>query len=90
MRVFKYLLQYIHKLLTSKRVFDLRDVGKMRRVGNTQTPHAVSVTPLSEVTLERLRSLVSVVPANLARIADVQAVELVEPVGDGLFTDINK
>lgn len=56
----------------------------MGRVGYTKTPHAVSVAPLSEVPLERFRALVRVVTANLARVADVQAMELVKPVWDWL------
>lgn len=38
----------------------------------------------SEVPLEGLRPSVSVVPADLTVVVDVQAVELVQPVGDGL------
>lgn len=43
----------------------------------------MSMTPFSEVPLEGLRPSVSVVPADLTVVVDVQAVELVQPVGDG-------
>lgn len=56
----------------------------MSSVGYAETAHAVSVSPLSEVALERLRALVRVVTADLARVADVQPVKFVQPVRDGL------
>lgn len=43
-------------------------------VGDAQATHAVSVTPLSKVTLERLWALVRVVAADFAVIAYVQSV----------------
>merc|ERR1719410_1972634 len=59
-------------------------VGKVSSVRDPQTSHTVSMTPLCKVSLESLGSLVGEVATNLAIVRDVQAVELVQPVGDWL------
>jgi hypothetical protein len=56
----------------------------MGGVGNAETSHAVSVSPLRKVPLECLGASVHIVAADLAVVADVQSVQLVQPVGDGL------
>ena len=62
----------------------LRHVGKMRGIWNPEAPHSVRVSPLGEVALERLGPLVGEVSADLAVVRDVEAVQLVQPVRDGL------
>merc|ERR1712004_37684 len=59
-------------------------VGKVSSVRDPQTSHTVSMTPLCKVSLEGLGSLVGEVATNLAIVRDVQAVQLVQPVGDWL------
>ena len=56
----------------------------MGRVGYAETTHSVRVTPFGKVALERFRSLVGVVTANLAVVADVESVQFVQPVRNGL------
>jgi len=65
-------------------ILDLGDLVEVLRVGDAQTSHAVGVPPLLEVPLERSPALVGLVAADLALVHDPQAVQLVEPVGDGL------
>merc|ERR1719219_1308127 len=50
------LVELLHLQLLPERhgVLYLGDVGEMRRVGNTKTSHAMSVSPLSKMSLERL------------------------------------
>lgn len=50
----------------------------------------MSVPPFSKMTLKSFRSLISVVTADLAGVADVQAMQLVKPIWDGLCTTENK
>ncbi len=73
-----------NRKLTWNGIFDSCYVSKVGRVGNTQTPHAVSVTPFSKMTLKRLWTFVCVIAANLAIVADVQAVQFVKPIWNGL------
>jgi hypothetical protein len=54
------------------------------RVGNTQASHAMSVTPFSKVTLESFWSLVCVISTNLTIVANIQAVQFVQPIWNGL------
>ena len=96
------------ELLTCDGVLDLGDVREVGCVRNSQTTHAVSVSPLlrqhhyfhdviskqiestemcsaySKVALEGLGTAVSVVAADLARVADVESVKLVQPVRNRL------
>lgn len=71
-------------MLTGKCVFDLCDIGKVRRVWNSQTPHAVRVSPLREMSLERFGALVRVVTTDLTGVADVQTMQFIQPVRDWL------
>lgn len=48
------------------------------------SPHSMSMSPFSKVSLESFGSLVDEVAAYLTRVADVETVQFVEPVGDGL------
>ena len=61
------------------RVLNLRDIGKERSVGDAQASHAVRVPPLGEVLLECFGALLREVAAD-----QVEAVQLVQPVRDGL------
>ncbi|KAF4519984.1 hypothetical protein B566_EDAN005484 [Ephemera danica] len=53
------------------RILNLRYVGKVSRVRNAETSHAVSMAPLSKMSLESLGSLVDEIATDLAVIADV-------------------
>mmetsp|Transcript_34458 Transcript_34458/g.103172 ORF Transcript_34458/g.103172 Transcript_34458/m.103172 type:complete len:247 (-) Transcript_34458:1310-2050(-) len=66
------------------RVLDEGDALEVARVRDAEASHAVRVPPLLEVALEGARAHVGLVAADLAPVLDVEAVELVEPVGDGL------
>lgn len=74
--------------LTCKGVFNLRNVGKMRGVRYTEAPHAVSVAPLGEMPLEGLGALVREVAADLASVANVETVQFIQPVWDGLWKKV--
>lgn len=45
----------------------------------------MGMTPFSEMPLERFWSLVRIISANFAVIADIQAVQFIQPVWDGLL-----
>lgn len=72
------------QILTRNGVFDFGHVGEVGRVGDAQAAHAVGVAPLGKVALERFRPLVRVVAANLAVVAYVETVQLVQPVRNRL------
>lgn len=65
-------------------IFDLRDVSEMGSVGDAEAAHSMSVSPLAEVSLERLRAFVGVVATNLAVVVYVEAMQLVQPVWNRL------
>ena len=48
------------------------------------------MTPLGKVSLESFRSFVSEIAADFAVVADVQSVQLVQPVRDGLQEEIQE
>lgn len=56
----------------------------MSCVGYPEASHAIGMLPLREVALEGLWSPVSGVPTDLTGVAQVEPMQLVEPVGDGL------
>ena len=60
-------------------VLNLRDIGKMRIIGDAQASLAVRVPPLGEVLLEGFGALVREVAAD-----QVETVQLVQPVRDRL------
>uniref|UniRef100_A0A1I8IPH0 Protein kinase domain-containing protein n=1 Tax=Macrostomum lignano TaxID=282301 RepID=A0A1I8IPH0_9PLAT len=59
-------------------------IGEVGRVGDAQAAHAVRVTPFGKMALKRFGPAIRVIAADLARVVQVQAVQLVQPVGDGL------
>eukprot|EP00128_Syssomonas_multiformis_P007116 Colp12_sorted_trinity150504_noHs@20524 len=71
-------------LVQSNGVLYRGHVLEVQRVGDLQQPHPVRVPPLLEVALEGLRPLVGGVAADLALVLHVEAVQLVQPVGDRL------
>merc|ERR1719221_2189099 len=77
-------LLYLEFLPERHRILDLCHVGEVGSVGDTQASHTVSVPPLSKVSLESLGALVCIVSANFTIVRNIEAVEFVEPVGDGL------
>ena len=72
------------KIITWNGVFNARDVGKVGGVRDTQATHAVSVSPFGKVTLEGFRSFVCVIATDFAIVADVETVQLVQPVRNRL------
>lgn len=53
------------------RVFNLCHISKVGSIWDAQTPHAVSMAPLSKVPLEGLRTSVGIVSTNLTVIVDI-------------------
>ena len=70
--------------LTLLGILHSSDVSKVGSVGYAQSSHAIGMLPLREVALEGLGSPVSGVPTDLTGVAQVEAMELVEPVWNGL------
>lgn len=52
-------------------LLDLRDMCEVCRIGNAETAHAMCMTPLRKVPLERFRSPVSLIATNLAGVVHV-------------------
>lgn len=73
-----------HTALTLLGVLHTSDIRKVGCVWYPQSPHAVCMLPLREVALEGLGPPVGGVTADLAGVAEVESMELVEPVGDWL------
>merc|ERR550519_1015954 len=65
-------------------VLNVGHIGKVSSVWDSQTSHAMCMTPLCKMSLKSLGSLVSEVSTNLTVVRDVEAMQLVQPVGDGL------
>lgn len=70
--------------LTRYGVLDLCYIREMGSVGYAEASHAVGVTPFSEMTLESFRTFVGVIATNFTVVTYVQAVQLVQPVRNGL------
>lgn len=51
---------------------------------STQFPRAMALRSYREVPLEGLGPSVGVVPTNLTVVVDIQAMKLIQPIGDGL------
>lgn len=74
----------ILRILTSERIFNLCDIGKMGCIRYAEAPHSVGVPPFGEVALESLWPFVRIVPTYFTRVANVQPVQLVQPIRYGL------
>ena len=96
---FPCVLELLHLDLLPKRhgILDVGHICKMSGIWNSQTSHAMSMAPLCKsyfmsfdndftckMSLKSLGSLVSEVSTNLTVVRDVEAMQLVQPVGDGL------
>eukprot|EP00050_Salpingoeca_kvevrii_P007597 m.297255 g.297255 ORF g.297255 m.297255 type:complete len:443 (-) comp13570_c0_seq1:266-1594(-) len=77
-------LELLDALPQIEGVVDQRDVLELGSVGNAKKSHAMCMAPLAKVLLKRLEALVDLVATDFARIGDVQAMQLVEPVRDWL------
>lgn len=71
-------------LVELKGMLDFSDILKVACIWNPKAFHAVGVTPLLEVLFESAASPVACSTANLAFKLLPQAVQFVEPVGNGL------
>mmetsp|Transcript_40482 Transcript_40482/g.89950 ORF Transcript_40482/g.89950 Transcript_40482/m.89950 type:complete len:282 (+) Transcript_40482:630-1475(+) len=84
LRVEAALAPVLHALPQRHCVVNFRHLVEVFVVGNAKCTHAVLVPPLLEVLLKRTPAPVAVVATDFTLELLVEAVQLVEPVGDGL------